>query len=70
MDTLLVGPEWLRQIFNDTDADALWLVFGAPPEYANTLEMAPETIATMYPDGMRALPPELGGGEFVPPPAD
>ena len=67
MDTLLVGPDLLRQIFNDTEADALWLVFGAPPEHANTLEMSPETIATMYPDGMRALPPELGGGEFVPP---
>ena len=67
MDTLLVGPELLRQIFNDTEADALWLVAGAPPEFANTLEMTPETIATMYPHGMRALPPELGGGEFVPP---
>jgi uncharacterized cupin superfamily protein len=67
MDTLLVSPELVRQVFNDTDRDALWLVAGAPPEFANTLEMSPDTIATMYPDGMRALPPELGGGEFVPP---
>jgi len=70
MDTLLLAPELLRQIFNDTEDDALWLVAGAPPEFANTLEMSEETIATMYPHGMRALPPELGGGEFVPPPAD
>ena len=70
MDTLLLGPELLRQIFNDTEADALWLVAGAPPEFANTLEMSEETIATMYPHGMRALPPELGGGEFVPPAGD
>jgi len=69
MDTLVVAPELVRQIFNDTDADAVWLVAGAPPEFANTLEMSAETIATMYPQGMRALPPELGGGEFVPPAA-
>ena len=38
-------PTSVRQVFNDTDADALWLVFGAPPEAANTLEMSEETIA-------------------------
>jgi hypothetical protein len=46
-------------VFNDTDADALWLVAGAPPEAANTLEMTPELLAWMYPDGPKALPPEL-----------
>ena len=51
----------LRQVFNDTDADALWLVAGAPPELANTLAMAPEQLAFMYPDGPKAPPPELGG---------
>ena len=56
---LLVDPESLRQVFNDTDADALWLVVGAPPEAANTLEMTPELLAWMYPDGPKALPPEL-----------
>ena len=30
-DALLVEPASLRQAFNDTDADALWLVVGAPP---------------------------------------
>ena len=49
----------MRQVFNDTDADALWLVVGAPPEVANTLEMSEETLAFMYPDGPKALPPEL-----------
>jgi L-amino acid N-acyltransferase YncA/uncharacterized cupin superfamily protein len=48
-----------RQIFNDTDADALWLVTGAPRELANTLEMTPELLALLYPDGPKALPPEL-----------
>jgi len=49
-------------VFNDTDSDVLWLVAGAPPEAANTLEMTPELLQWMYPDGPKALPPELGGG--------
>jgi quercetin dioxygenase-like cupin family protein len=69
LDALLVEPESVRQVFNDTDQDALWLVFGAPPEGANTLEMSEETLRSLYPEGPRALPPELGGGEFRPPPA-
>jgi mannose-6-phosphate isomerase-like protein (cupin superfamily) len=59
MSAVYVSPESVRQVFNDTDADALWLVFGAPPEAANTLEMSEETIAHLYPDGLKALPPEL-----------
>lgn len=62
LDALLVEPESVRQAFNDTDADQLWLVVGAPPEAANTLEMTPEQLASLYPDGPQALPPELGGG--------
>lgn len=59
LDALLVPPSVVRQVFNDTDADALWLVVGAPPEAASTLEMTDEQLALMYPDGPRALPPEL-----------
>ena len=59
LSALLVEPESLRQVFNDTGEEALWLVVGAPPEPANTLEMTPELLAWMYPDGPRALPPEL-----------
>jgi len=59
LDALLVEPPTVRQLFNDTDTDQLWLVVGAPPEPANTLEMDPEQIAEMYPDGPKALPPEL-----------
>ena len=59
MDAVLVEPESVRQPFNDTDADQLWLVVGAPNEAANTLEMSAETIARLYPDGPKALPPEL-----------
>jgi uncharacterized cupin superfamily protein len=59
LSSLLVTPESVRQVFNDTDADVLWLVFGAPNEAANTLEMSEETMAFLYPDGPKALPPEL-----------
>ena len=59
LSALLVEPDTLRQVFNDTDADALWLVVGAPIEAANTLEMTEEQLRAMYPDGPKALPPEL-----------
>ena len=61
LSAVLVEPEVVRQPFNDTDADQLWLVVGAPREEANTLEMSEEDLARMYPDGPKALPPELGG---------
>jgi quercetin dioxygenase-like cupin family protein len=69
LDSLLVEPNSMRQVFNDTDAEALWLVVGAPPEAANTLEMSEAQLRQLYPEGPRALPPELGGGEFRPSPA-
>lgn len=59
LDSLLVEPDSARQIFNDTDEEALWLCFGAPPELANTLEMSEEQLAHLYPAGPKALPPEL-----------
>jgi uncharacterized cupin superfamily protein len=52
-------PDAVRQVFNDTDADALWLVVGAPKEFGSTLEMTPEVLEALYPDGPKALPPEL-----------
>lgn len=62
-DALLVEPDTVRQVFNDTDSEQLWLVFGAPPEAANTLEMSADDLAYLYPDGPKALPPELTGTE-------
>lgn len=62
LDTLLVEPDTVRQLFNDTDADQLWLVVGAPrEEITSTLEMSEEQLRHMYPDGPQALPPELPG---------
>jgi quercetin dioxygenase-like cupin family protein len=57
LSAVLVEPAAVRQVFNDSDGDALWLVVGAPPD---GLEMTPELVATIYPDGPKALPPELG----------
>lgn len=59
LSSLLVEPATVRQIFNDTERDVLWLVVGTPAEAANTLEMSPEQLAELYPDGPQALPPEL-----------
>lgn len=59
LSSVLVEPRTIRQVFNDTDADVLWLVVGAPAEAANTTEMDEATLADLYPDGPRALPPEL-----------
>jgi uncharacterized cupin superfamily protein len=64
LSAVLVEPQHVRQVFNDTEEDALWLVVGSPPENANTLEMTEEELAARYPDGAKALPPELGGGQF------
>ncbi len=63
LSAVLVEPETVRQPFNDTDDDQLWLIFGTPNEVASTLEMSEEEIRERYPDGLKALPPELGGGQ-------
>jgi uncharacterized cupin superfamily protein len=59
LSALYVEADTVRQVFNDGTEDALWLVVGAPPEPANTLEMTAEQLAHLYPDGPKALPPEL-----------
>ena len=59
LSALVVEPRTVRQVFNDTDVDALWLVCGAPAEPGSTLEMSQETLADLYPDGPTARPPEL-----------
>jgi quercetin dioxygenase-like cupin family protein len=59
LSSLKIEPGTIRQLFNDTAADQLWLVVGAPPEPANTLAMSAEELAWLYPDGPKALPPEI-----------
>jgi uncharacterized cupin superfamily protein len=62
LSSVLVTAGEVRQIFNDSDADALWLVASAPREaVTSTLEMSEEQLADMYSEGPKALPPELSG---------
>ncbi|MEA2298602.1 MAG: hypothetical protein QOF77_1538 [Solirubrobacteraceae bacterium] len=70
LGSVLVDPGTVRQVFNDTGHDQLWLVVGAPPEVANTLELTAEDFAWIYPDGPKALPPELEAAAADPPPPD
>jgi quercetin dioxygenase-like cupin family protein len=61
LSAIRVDPEDVRQVFNDTGADALWLIAGTPPEaFPLTPDDHADELAVLYPSGM-ALPPELGG---------
>ena len=64
---VLVGPDQLRQVFNDTDAEVLWLIVGAPEE----LEFLPGAktkpdLSLVYPTDPTQLPKELTGVEWPP----
>jgi mannose-6-phosphate isomerase-like protein (cupin superfamily) len=64
---VLVGPDQLRQVFNDTDSEVLWLIVGAPEE--TELLPGPQTKADMsliYPVDPKQLPEELTGVEWPP----
>lgn len=61
---VLVGPEVLRQVFNDTDSETLWLIVGAPEA-----EFGPDEkfdLGLFYPVDPTQLPPELEGCEWPP----
>jgi mannose-6-phosphate isomerase-like protein (cupin superfamily) len=61
---VLVGPNLLRQVFNDTDDEVLWLIVGAPEQ-----ELTPEQRGDMslfYPVDPKQLPLELAGVTWPP----
>jgi quercetin dioxygenase-like cupin family protein len=63
MTSVLVEPDSVRQVFNDTEADALWLIAGVPPEtFPLDTDQHEAERDRLYPDGVEALPPELGAG--------
>jgi mannose-6-phosphate isomerase-like protein (cupin superfamily) len=64
---VLVGPDQLRQVFNDTEAEALWLVVGAPEELEFLLgaKTKPD-MSLIYPVDPKQLPKELAGVEWPP----
>lgn len=64
---VLVAPDQIRQIFNDTDSEVLWLVVGAPEE-TELLPGAqqPPDLSRIYPSDPTQLPKELAGIAWPP----
>jgi mannose-6-phosphate isomerase-like protein (cupin superfamily) len=56
----LVGPKLLRQVFNDSDEEVLWLIVGAPEE------SQPIDPQLYYPVDPKQLPKELRGVQWPP----
>lgn len=57
---VLVEPSSLRQVFNDTGEEVLWLIMGAPRREEGA---DPRTV---YPEDPRQLPRELDGTVWPP----
>ena len=62
---VMVGPDQLRQVFNDTDVEVLWLIIGGPEE----LEFLPGAkakvdMSSIYPTDPTQLPKELAGVQW------
>jgi mannose-6-phosphate isomerase-like protein (cupin superfamily) len=60
---VLVGPAMLRQVFNDTDAETLWLIVGAPDQ---EFEPGKFDLKQFYPVEPTQLPAELKGATWPP----
>jgi len=57
---VLVGPSQLRQVFNDTDAEVLWLIVGAPEELEFLQgSKSKMDLSLVYPVDPKQLPDEL-----------
>jgi len=58
-----VWPHQMRQVFNDTEAEVLWLITGSPDN-----EMAGEKpdLSKIYPSDPKELPAELGDVRWPP----
>jgi mannose-6-phosphate isomerase-like protein (cupin superfamily) len=64
---VLVGPESLRQVFNDTDAPVLWLIIGAPEELEFLQGSKSQMdLSLIYPVDPTQLPGELAGTKWPP----
>ena len=64
---VLVGPEQLRQVFNDTDAETLWLIIGAPEELEFLQGSKSQMdLSLIYPQDPTQLPKELAGSDWPP----
>ncbi len=64
---VLVGPEHLRQVFNDTDTEVLWLIIGAPEELEFLQgSKSKMDLSLIYPTDPTQLPKELAGVQWPP----
>lgn len=63
-----VAPEILRQVFNDTAEEVLWLIIGGPeePEFLKG-SLSEMDLSLIYPQDPTQLPPELEGVAWPPP---
>lgn len=59
-----VWPHQMRQVFNDTEEDVLWLIMGAPDNEVPKGE-SPD-LSKFYPSDPTELPPELEGVRWPP----
>jgi len=64
---VLVGPDQIRQVFNDTDLETLWLIIGAPEEteFLPGAKTKPD-LSLIYPTDPAQLPKELFGVVWPP----
>jgi mannose-6-phosphate isomerase-like protein (cupin superfamily) len=56
---VLVGPKEVRQVFNDTEAEVLWLIVGAPEKELAEGEVLDRNL--LYPKDPMELPKALAG---------
>ena len=62
-----VGPDQLRQVFNDSDEECLWLIIGAPEELEFLQgSKSPMDLSLIYPVDPKQLPKELKDAEWPP----
>lgn len=57
---VLVASRMLRQVFNDSPDEALWLIVAAPQESGEL------DLSRIYPQDPKSLPPELAGRAWPP----
>jgi mannose-6-phosphate isomerase-like protein (cupin superfamily) len=60
---VLVAPQALRQVFNDTPHESLWLIVATPQEGRTGTSVDPDQF---YPQDPKSLPPELAGRVWPP----
>jgi mannose-6-phosphate isomerase-like protein (cupin superfamily) len=62
---VMVGPDQLRQVFNDTDSEVLWLIVAGAEEteFLPGAKTKPD-MSLIYPVDPKQLPKELAGAQW------